>query len=448
MAKRKGEGPRVGGQVRRHARVGVEAGRVAGRYLRRRAAGRSDSGAGAADLVEALGGLKGPIMKVAQLLSAVPDLLPPEYAEKLSQLQADAPAMGRLFVRRRMAGELGPGWRDLFEDFGPEAAHAASLGQVHRARAGGRDLACKLQYPDMASVVKADLRQLRLFLRLYARYDRAIHTGEIYRELEERLGEELDYARELRNMLAYREMLGEEEGIRLPEPVPELSTGRLLTMTWLEGRPFRDIGSMPQEFRDRAALRLFRAWHVPFYRHGVIHGDPHPGNYSVTGEGALNLLDFGCIRAFRPRFVGGVIDLYRAKRDGDRELAVKAYEAWGFTGLSRELLDVLDLWADYLYAPLLQDRVRPIQPSAGTEEGRRVVIQVHRELRRLGGVRPPREFVLVDRAAIGLGSVFTTLRAELNWHRVIEGIMEEFSPERMAASQRRVLRAAGLGPAA
>lgn len=448
MAKRKDGGPRISGQVRRHARVGVEAGRVAGRYLRRRATGAGGPDAGAADLVEALGGLKGPIMKVAQLLSAVPDLLPPEYAEKLAQLQADAPAMGRLFVRRRMAGELGPDWRDRFEDFDLEAAHAASLGQVHRARAGGRELACKLQYPDMASVVKADLRQLRLFLRLYARYDRAIHTDEIYRELEERLGEELDYGRELRNLLAYREMLGAEEGIRLPEPVPELSTDRLLAMTWLEGKPFRDIGAMPQAFRDQAALRLFRAWHVPFYRHGVIHGDPHPGNYAAVDDGALNLLDFGCIRVFHPRFVGGVIDLYRAKRDGDRELAVRAYEAWGFTGLSRELLDVLDLWADYLYAPLLQDRVRPIQPRTGTAEGRRVVIQVHRELRRLGGVRPPREFVLVDRAAIGLGSVFTTLGAELNWHRVIEEIMEDFSPERMAASQRRVLRAAGLEPPA
>ena len=436
---------RIGGQARRHARLGLEAGRVAARYVGRRARGRQDDGvSGASELVRALGGLKGPIMKVAQLLAAVPDLLPPEYAKQLSTLQADAPPMGWLFVRRRMASELGPRWQDHFEEFGRTAAHAASLGQVHRARADGRDLALKLQYPDMVSTVQADLKQLRFFLGLYGRYDRAIHTSEVYAELAARLQEELDYERERRTMRMFADMLASTDGVRVPEPVETLCTDRLLTMSWLEGRRLNEFADAPQEVRDQAALRLFHAWYQPFYWYGVIHGDPHPGNYSLAEDGALNLLDFGCVRSFEARFVEGVINLYRAKRDHDKELAVAAYESWGFTGLSREMLDVLDLWADYLYAPLLDDQTRPIQE--GTTEGRRVVVHVHRELRRLGGVKPPREFVLVDRAAIGLGSVFTTLGAQLNWHRLIEEIMGGFSVEALTHNQNRALQQAGLAP--
>ncbi len=431
----------VAGQVRRHAHFGLEAGRLAARYVGRRAAGSRD-GSGASDLVRALGNLKGPVMKVGQLLAAVPDLLPPEYAQELSALQADAPPMGWLFVRRRMASELGPDWQDRFDEFGRAAAHAASLGQVHRARAGGRELAVKLQYPAMASTVQADLRQLRLLLGLYGRYDRAIHTEEIYAELATRLQEELDYTRERRHQRLFGAILAKTDGVRTPVPVDDLCTDRLLSMTWLDGRPLRELADAPQELRDQAALHLFRAWYEPFYRYGVIHGDPHPGNYSLADDGALNLLDFGCVRTFRPEFVEGVINLYRAKRDQDEDLAVAAYESWGFTGLSRELRQVLDQWADYLYAPLLDDRARLIQDS--TDQGRKVVVRVHRELRRLGGVRPPQEFVLVDRAAIGLGSVFTTLKAQLNWHRQIETIMDGFSAEKLARNQEQALQRAGL----
>ena len=306
----------------------------------------------------------------------------------------------------------------------------------------GRELALKLQYPDMASTVRADLKQLKFLLALYGRYDRAIHTGGIYAEIAARLQEELDYTRERRTMRMFGEILSAIEGVAVPEPVENLSTDRLLAMTWLQGRQLRELGGAPQQVRDEAALRLFHAWYRPFYGYGVIHGDPHPGNYSLAPDGTLNLLDFGCVRIFRPSFVEGVINLYRAKRDQDEDLAVNAYESWGFTGLSRELLAVLDLWADYLYAPLLDDQTRLIQD--GTREGRRIIGQVHQELRRLGGVQPPREFVLVDRAAIGLGSVFTTLGAQLNWHQLIEEVIDGFSTEVLAGNQFRVLQEAGL----
>src|SRR3546814_13378633 len=115
---------------------------------------------------------------------------------------------------------------------------------------------------------------------------------------------------------------------------------------------------------------MFRAWYVPFYGYGVIHGDPHLGNYSVRPDGTVNLLDFGCIRVFRPQFVQGVIDLYKALSEDDEALAVHAYETWGFSNLSKELIAVLNQWAGYLYGPVLENRARIIAAEgSGIEYG-------------------------------------------------------------------------------
>src|SRR6202163_2369538 len=227
----------LGGRVRRYARVSTAVGGIAARLAGERYLGMSlDRGRHAADLKAALGGIKGPLMKVAQLLATIPDALPEEYVRELIQLQSNAPAMGWLFVRRRMIGELGPEWPGRFKSFEHTAVRAASLGQVHRAVAlDGTPIALKLQYPEMASAVEADLRQLKLAMGLYERYDRTVSTAEIHAEIADRLREELDYGREAAHMRLYREILKEEPGVAVPRPLPELSTRRLLTMTWLDG---------------------------------------------------------------------------------------------------------------------------------------------------------------------------------------------------------------------
>ena len=437
------------GRMRRYARVGGAVGGAAARFAGSRMFGvELDRDRHAADLTRALGGLKGPLMKVAQLLATIPDALPAEYAAELQQLQSDAPSMGWPFVRRRMASELGPDWRARFAEFDREAAHAASLGQVHRAIGlDGRDLACKLQYPDMSSAVEADLTQLRIAFSLFERYDKAISTKQIHREISDRLREELDYDREARQMRLYRAMLAGEEGVHVPEPVAELSTDRLLTMTWLDGHPLAGFADSPVEFRNRVAHNMFRAWYVPFYGYGIIHGDPHLGNYSARADGSVNLLDFGCIRVFPPSFVRGVIDLYHALQNDDRDLAVHAYETWGFENLNAEMIDVLNIWANFVYSPLMEDRVQRIQDSDSGLYGAGVASKVHREVRRLGGVTPPREFVLMDRAAIGLGSVFLRLKAEVNWYRLFHDLIGDFDEKTLAKRQKKALKDAGLEPA-
>src|SRR5205807_8137976 len=186
-------------------------------------------------------------------------------------------------------------------------------------------------------------------MSLYERYDRAVTTAEIHAEIADRLREALDYQREAAHMRLYVKILRGEPGVAVPAPVPRLSTSRLLPMTWLEGAPILDIAKASLAERNAIALRMFRIWYVPFYYYGVIHGDPHLGNYTVAPDNTVNLLDFGCVRVFPPSFVKGVIDLYHALERNDQEHAVEAYRSWGFGELSREMIAVLNRWAAFVY---------------------------------------------------------------------------------------------------
>ncbi len=443
---------RFSARALRYGRVGANVGSVAARIAGRRLFGlEPEREKDAASLAAALGGLKGPIMKVAQLLATIPEALPAEYAAELGQLQSQAPPMGWPFVRRRMAAELGPDWEAKFAMFEHEAAASASLGQVHRAKShDGRALAAKLQYPDMQSAVEADLAQLSVLFSIHARMRPAIETSEMLKEIAARLREELDYDLEARHMRLYGLIFKDDPLIRVPEVVLPLSTGRLLTMTWLEGRRLLDYTSRPLEERNQIARAMFRAWWYPFSQYGVIHGDPHLGNYTMfeDSEGraaGINLLDYGCMRTFAPKFVQGVVDLYHGLLRNDRALIVHAYETWGFAGLSNELIDILNIWANFIYGPMLEDRVRTIadQVSSGMY-GRREAFKVHQGLQEKGPVKVPREFVFMDRAAIGLGGVFLYLNAELNYHRLFDDTIAGADLADVAGRQRDAFSEAGV----
>jgi predicted unusual protein kinase regulating ubiquinone biosynthesis (AarF/ABC1/UbiB family) len=451
MADSDREANRFSARAARYARVGANMGGVAARMAGSRLfGGDARDASNAAVLAQALGGLKGPIMKVAQLLATIPDLIPPEYAAELQKLQSEAPPMGAAFVKRRMQAELGPQWQSRFGSFDLNPAAAASLGQVHRATTNdGEKLACKLQYPDMQSAVEADLSQLELVFALHRRMDPAIDTREIAKEIGERVREELDYEREAKHAALYARTLSDVEEVRVPRVHPELSTRRLLSLEWLEGEKILGFTEASVEIRNRLAVAMFKAWWHPFSHAAVIHGDPHLGNYTVFSENGeargINLLDYGCVRIFHPRFVGGVVDLYRGLQTDDRARVVHAYETWGFKSLSNELIDILNIWARFIYAPLLDDRVRTVADGVKPGEyGRRQAFEVHKALKEKGPVTVPREFVFMDRAAVGLGAVFLHLKAELNYHRLFENEIERFSLERLEQKQKEALNASGL----
>ncbi len=446
------ETDRFSARAARHLRVSAHVGRAAARIAGARLLGGGTNDAqSAAALAAALGRLKGPLMKVAQMLATIPDALPAEYAESLARLQAQAPPMGAAFVKRRMLAELGADWRARFASFDLTPAAAASLGQVHHAQSKeGMSLACKLQYPDMASAVEADLKQLDLILALHRRMRPAIDMREVAKEIAARLREELDYRREARHAALYAEILRPFADIRVPHIDIDLSTARLLTMQWLEGRPLVAYKAADEAERSLIGTALFKAWWIPFSHYGVIHGDPHLGNYSVFGDDAaraegINLFDYGCIRIFAPRFVAGVVDLYEGLRQDDRARIVHAYESWGFRSLAKETIEALNIWARFIYGPLLDDRSRTIADGVAPGlYGRREAFAVHQALRTHGPLAVPREFVFMDRAAIGLGAAFLHLGAKLNFYRLFNAAIDGFDSEALAARQSAALAKAGL----
>ena len=445
------EANRFTARAARYARVGANMSGVAARMAGARLFGANGQITNAAALTQALGGLKGPMMKVAQMMATIPELLPPEYAEELQKLQSDAPPMGAAFVKRRMQAELGADWQGKFGSFDLRPSAAASLGQVHKATTkDGAALACKLQYPDMQSAVEADLKQLDWLFGLHRQVSTAIDTRDVAIEIGDRLREELDYDHEARNAALYGEILAGSDLVRVPAIHRDLSTRRLLTLGWLEGEKLLSFKDADEATRNRLATAMFRAWWFPMSQFAVIHGDPHPGNYTVFRDEAgapsgINLLDYGCIRIFPPRFAAGVVDLYHGFLENDEAQVVHAYEQWGFSNLSKDLVETLSIWARFIYAPLLTDRVRTVAEGvAPGQYGRREAFQLHQALKSKGPVRVPREFVFMDRAAIGLGSVFLHLDARLNFHRLYNELIENFDIDVLAARQSAALERVGL----
>ena len=220
-------------QIKRYAKVGGVVGTLATKLASQKYLGvKIDKNKHAAEIRTSLGNIKGPLMKVAQLSATIPDLLPPEYAKELAQLQSNAPPMGWLFVKRRMAAELGENWQKKFIEFEKVASKAASLGQVHKGLISNKKkVACKLQYPDMSSAVTADLSQLKLVFSIYQSYNKAIKTEDVYKEIQQRLNEELDYERELKLTKVFENIFNKTDYINIPEVFPNLSTKRLLTMS-------------------------------------------------------------------------------------------------------------------------------------------------------------------------------------------------------------------------
>ena len=429
-------------QIKRYAKVGGVVGTLATKLASQKYLGvKIDKNKHAAEIRTSLGNIKGPLMKVAQLSATIPDLLPPEYAKELAQLQSNAPPMGWLFVKRRMAAELGENWQKKFIEFEKVASKAASLGQVHKGLISNKKkVACKLQYPDMSSAVTADLSQLKLVFSIYQSYNKAIKTEDVYKEIKQRLNEELDYERELKLTKVFENIFKKTDYINIPEVFPNLSTKRLLTMSWLDGVPLLNFKNSSKEIRNKIAKNMFYCWYKPFYEYGIIHGDPHLGNYTIQKNLSVNLFDFGCMRIFRGKFIQGVIDLYFALQKKDLSKAVHAYEQWGFNDLSKAKLNVLNKWAEFIYSPLMEDKTQKIQDSDSGVYGANVASEVHKELKKIGGVKPPQEFVFMDRAAVGLGSVFMHLKAEVNWYRIFNDLIDGFEEKKLDLLQQKTLK--------
>ena len=373
-------------------------------------------------IVESSKELRGAFMKMTQILSMRDDLFPTEALDVLSVVQSGVPPMDWKLIRKRIVDELGGPPEKLFASFDHEAFAAASLGQVHRARLhDGTDVVVKVQYPGVEKTVQSDLRNAKSLinaLKLVARdvmRNRDMDYRGVYEELKERLEEELDYENEARNVELFGRLYEDDDEVVIPEVIHDRSTKRVITLTFIEGYPIREIlaPGVDQELKDRVMLKLYDLTWQQLLGFGIVHVDPHPGNYLVTHHPRIGILDFGCIRVLPPEIRQAYQDLNRALLEDDGTLFRDALVRLEFINPEDDHRPMREMMR-HLLEPLLHDR--PFDPREyDSVERVRTVIEQGLRNRYL---KAPAHRVFLDRVMIGMDGYLKLAGTVANWHRI------------------------------
>lgn len=376
---------------------------------------------GAVELVEQLGKLKGLAMKVGQIASYVPGAFPPEAQKVLAELQSRSTPVRFEHLEEVLTQDLGAPASQLFDDFDREPVASASVGQVHRARYQGRDVAVKIQYPEVKALMTSDLKMVSMFSRVLV--VGTPNDGEaLAKELRDRMLEECDYALEARRQRLFRDLYGRLPGCRVPEVITERSSPRVLTSEWIDGLPFeRFAEESSQEQKNEAGAKIFDAVFQTLFHHGIYNGDPHPGNYLFTKDGEVVFLDFGCVREFSATFLDNWKPMERAMHARDREGVRRAFPATGMMGVPADKFD----WD--LHWEVMEYVCRPYQPPQPFRFTQEYVAESYDRLlfnaKVAGMIATPPEWLLINRVHWGLNSVLGRLHATSDWgerwHRAI-----------------------------
>ncbi|MGZ4450455.1 MAG: ABC1 kinase family protein [Nocardioidaceae bacterium] len=340
-------------------------------------------------------------VKLGQLLSTRFDLLPVAYTTALERLQDGAEPFPFETVQEIVETELGGSLRHLFSEFDPTPLAVASLGQVHRATTtSGRDVVVKVQRPDARETAREDMEVLTRLAGLADRHTgagRRFGFGDLLAQFRRSLAGELDYRREARNLARFRELCEPYDLLVVPEPVPDYSTSRVLTMERLEGRKVTDVGPLGMLDVDARPMvdQLFRCYLTLMLQHGVLHADPHPGNVLLTDDGRLGLLDLGMVATVPPRLQDRLVRLLLAIADGDGEEAAAV-----LAGMGRQLEDYDEIaFRDQVAHLVAEAAMAGSEVQAGT-----VLMEMSRRSGELG-LRPPAEMSMVGKALLNLDRV-------------------------------------------
>lgn len=406
--------------IRKHPRLhlALTAGRLAGRRLLGRAVDDQDLALGAS-LTGHLDEMKGLAMKVGQIVSYLDVPLPEEVQDQLAQLQTGQAGMSIDVVRPIVESALEGPLESRFERFDPVPVAAASIGQVHRARVAGRDVAVKVQYPTVAGSFEADLGSLRRVASL-ASVASAVDGRAIVDELAARLEEECDYAREARMQQAFGRAFAHEPSVVVPGVVTSHCAGPVLTTDWIEGAGFATLCAAGDARRNAAAATtLVRFTYRSLLSMGTIQADPHPGNFVFLRDGRVAFLDFGCVRALRADFVDGLRALTRAVLYDDRARFREAVHALGLVGDERRFdYDHFFSVMSHLHRPFLTTRFTFTR--AYVREGHALNGPSSPNARSLA---IPPEYVWVARLQWGLWSILARLGATGSFAPLLEEVL-------------------------
>ncbi|MEH1012823.1 AarF/ABC1/UbiB kinase family protein [Micromonospora sp. CPCC 206060] len=399
----------------------------------------------AEQLFSVLGQLKGGAMKFGQALSVFEAALPEEvaapYRQALTKLQEAAPPLPAASVHRVLAEQLGPDWRDLFEEFDDTPAAAASIGQVHRARWRGpvpatgrgrrakavaRPVAVKIQYPGAGDALLTDLKQLSRLGGMFRAIQPGLDIKPLLVELRERITEELDYELEAESQRAFAAAYADDPEIFIPAVVA--AAPRVLVTDWVEGTPLSTIireGS--REDRD-AAGRLMAILHLSApERVGLLHADPHPGNFRLLPDGRLGVIDFGAVARLPEGTPEPIGRLVRLALDGDADAVVAGLHAEGFVKST-----------DSIDAQAILDYVRPMLEPVAVDRFRFSRAWLRAEATRLGNPRSaayqlgrqlnlPPSYLLIHRVTLGSIGVLCQLEAEAPYREIMERWLPGFA---------------------
>jgi predicted unusual protein kinase regulating ubiquinone biosynthesis (AarF/ABC1/UbiB family) len=280
----------------------------------------------ATDIYQSLSELKGSALKVAQMLSMDKNLLPQAYVDKFTQSQYNAPPLSGPLIVQTFKKYFGKNPDQIFDKFNIRSTNAASIGQVHEAELNGKKLAIKIQYPGVGDSISSDLKLVKPFaFRMLGMSEKEL---DIYmREVEERLLEETDYELEVRRSVEFSTACAVLNHVVFPTYYPELSSKRIITMDWLEGLHLREfLATNPsQELRNQIGQALWDFYNFQQHELRAVHADPHPGNFMITPEGNLGVIDFGCIKEMPEDFYYPFFSLTSTNLLDNKEETIKAF---------------------------------------------------------------------------------------------------------------------------
>ncbi len=378
-------------------------------------------------IVESSKQLRGAFMKLIQMLSMRQDLLPGEALDVLRATQSSVPPMNYATISEQIRKEIGKRPEAIFKSFDQNAFAAASLGQVHRAvTRDGTDVAVKIQYPGVEDTVEQDLQNLKLLLRTLQALGhdvmrQQIDTTAVYRELENRLREELDYVNEARNLVEFGKRFAHDDEIMIPRYLKELSSRRVLVMTYVDGYPLSDVMSpeVDLELREWVVRKVHNfAWRQ-ILEFGILHTDFHPGNFLVSHHPRLGVLDFGSIRRFPESVRKANLQVARAILSGDDQSLAIAMARLGYLDRDQDAAPMVKI-IHILFEPMMVDRVfDPLEYDAVANASKVGELALRNKL-----YKSPAHGVFLIRALIGLEGITRGLAVKTNYRRIFKDVVE------------------------
>lgn len=433
------QAPKVG-RLSRFAKLTSLGASVTARHVAQRVAGAFSDQATAAErekrarsksaeqVTKTLGELKGAAMKLGQMLSTDPELLPPEFVDQLSLLQHSAPAMDFATVKAAVERAFERPLDELYAEFSVEPIGAASIGQVHRAKTrDGQDVAVKVQYPGIADTIRSDMKNLGSLLVMARAAIPKDRVDGYLEEITTVIERESDYLNEAENLERFQVLLKDVRGVRVPIPVHELTRKSVLTMEFFKGRKLEEwLAQAPEEQKTAQGQRLLRAYLEMIHEHGALHADPHPGNFLVLeddlidGIPAIGLLDLGCVRDFPVEFMDLQLKLLVSLWRHDVDAMQAIWRSMGFLDAQVDPELIYD-WMQLLFEPLLVDRVTDFGAWKINEAAMRFILD-HPTIKLWA---PPREVLFYVRVLAGVRALLNKVGMKVNAYQISRQVVRE-----------------------